>query len=231
MKKIVFFIMCLVITTSLFAFDIIAGGQAGLLHGSGTGSDWDDMVNQPGLANEFRLGFEMGGFWEIPVNNFFSIQPELSFVFIRAGYGGKYDVFENHPYYGPTIYTEKIAFSVLVKTLEIPVLAKVNFGPEKFKFFILAGPMLQIIIGDIEASTDIQTNSYYGDNDENQNITPDNRVIFGGALGVGFSVKTGDGKFIFDVRYRKTFTGYFDNDNTRLNVIGFRIGYGVDIEL
>lgn len=222
MKKIMFFIMCSAITTSLFALDIKAGGQAGLFHGQGGGSDWNDSL-ESGINNEFRLGFEMGGFWEIPINDFFSIQPELNFLLRRAGYGG-----ENSDYTG----TYKDEYTITTKSIEIPILAKLNFGSEKFKFFVLAGPTLEIIIGNIENTLKRKITDLYGSHDDDMDYSyaPDNRVIFGVATGLGFSVPAGNGRFIFDLRYRRTLSDFSDT-NTKLSTIGFRIGYGLDIEL
>jgi len=235
MKKILFIIMCLLISTSLFAIDIKTGLTAGLNLSSNTGSDWQDMVNEMGFSNDFRLGFEMGAFWEIPINDLFSIQPEINFLLLRTGCSGRTDFPIYDDYTGMMIdyYSAKIEYGYMTRIFEVPVLAKLNFGSDKAKFFILAGPIFSILIGNINESYKMTTDSYsyFGDDQSDSSIKPDNRVLWGGAIGFGFSIPTNDGRFILDLRYRTTFTNMLKDFNLTVNTIGFRIGYGIDIEL
>ena len=227
--------MCLLITTSLFAMDIKTGGNIGLNGSANTGSDWQKPIKDSGFSNEVKLGFEMGAFWEIPINDLFSVQPEINFLLVRAGYSGT-DHREGFDGYTYTPYTVDIKFSQTLKILEIPVLAKLNFGT-KTKFFLLAGPIVEIILGDVTTNWEENENTYsgffgYTAYDKHDYVSsPDNRFILGGTVGLGFSIPTSEGRFILDLRYRTTFTKIFNNDNTMVNTVGLRIGYGVDIEL
>jgi len=232
MKRILFIIICLLISTSLFAIDIKTGGNIGLNLSGFSGSDWQDMIDVMGWDNKYRLGFEMGAFWEIPVNHFFSIQPELNFLMVRTGFDGFYYQYFDESDTSLGGYTINTISSNTFKIFEIPVLAKLNFGSDKARFFLLAGLMLEIIIGDVSYSTKYDDPYGYGNNDDQESASsaPDNRVILGGAAGLGFSIPAGDGRFIFDFRYRTTFSKVFNDINIIINTFGLRLGYSIDIE-
>ncbi|MCL2704740.1 MAG: PorT family protein [Spirochaetaceae bacterium] len=233
MKKVLFIIMCLLISTSSFAIDIKTGLTTGLNLSINSGSDWQDMIDEIGFSNEFRLGFEMGGFWEIPINDIFSVQPEINFLMLRAGFNGSYGYEDYDSYYGFFWVDKNIESGFSTRILEIPILAKLNFGSGKAKFFILAGPVFSIILGNLTESTKEKTSQYNGSwtDESDSSMEPDNRLIFGGAIGFGFSIPASDGRFILELRYRTTFTNIIDNFNMTVNTIGFRIGYSIDIEL
>ena len=220
MKKIVILLVCLLAASSLFAVDITVGGALGFSHSWMSGSDWDDMLKDEDLSNEFRLGFEIGGFADIAINKMFSVQPELNFLYMRVGGGG----IENlgiKTEYGITYST---------KVLEIPVLAKFNFAAGHGKLSAFLGPAVQFILGDI--ATDV-TMSVSGISISlpGNSLEPDNSVIFAGVVGAGYAMPIGPGSLCFDLRYRRQFNGLFDNINYRLNTIGLRVGYGIGLKL
>jgi len=210
MKKIGLILACMLLLTSVsvFAADVTIGGAVGLSHSWMGGSDWDDMLKYMDGSNEFRLGFEIGAFFDIAVNELFSVQPELNFLYIRAGAGNSdYDV----------------KATAVVKVLEVPVLAKFKFEAGNGNFCFFFGPALQIVLGDPEVTVEIDGKK---DNDESFSMPVDNSVIFACVVGLGYELPMGDGALIFDLRYRRQFTGFMDDFNGRLNTIGLRVGYG-----
>ena len=199
MKKICLILMCMLFTTFLFAIDITVGCAAGVNTSFMTGSDWDDLVGP--LDNSIiRVGFEAGAFSNIAINEFFAIQPELNFLLSRYGFG-----------------KEREKYTETIKMFEIPVLAKLCYKD----FFVLLGPALQIILGDVSYKQIV------GDKEMNSGTHEvDNSIVFSGVFGIGRIVPVGNGFFSADIRYRRQFTEMFEDFNAKLNNITFRVGYG-----
>jgi len=210
MKKIGLILVCMLLLTSVsvFAADVTIGGAVGLSHNWLGGSDWDDILKESDISNQFRLGFEIGAFFDIAVNELFSVQPELNFLLMRAGAGA-------------TIGGIDMKETFTVKAFEIPVLAKFKFEAGNGNFCFFFGPALQIILGDVGLKAEVDGDSIF---DETE--APDNSTIFSGIVGVGYEIPMGDGTLSFDLRYRRQFTGLIDEINLRFNTIGLRVGYG-----
>ena len=219
MKKIVILLICLLAASSLFAADITLGGALGFSNSWLSGSDWDNMLKDYDASNEFRLGFEIGGFVDIAINKMFSIQPELNFFYMRAGAGGSYD---NS---GIKIDDD---LTLAIKILEIPVLAKFNFPAGKGKFSVFLGPAVQFVLGDAKLTAEESAFGYSASVDIPVEV--DNSVIFAGVFGAGYAIPMGPGSLAFDLRYRRQFTGFDDDVNFRGNTIGIRVGYGIGLK-
>jgi len=214
MKKIGLILMIILLATSVsvFATDVKIGGAIGLSHSWMGGSDWDEMLKDMDGSNEFRVGFEIGAFFDIAVNELFSVQPELNFLYFRAGAGNSdFDV----------------KATASVSSLEIPVLAKFKFEAGNGNFCFFFGPALQIVLSDPEMTVEIGGTKF---DDASGSMPVDNSVLFAGVVGVGYELPMGDGALIFDLRYRRQFTGYDDDFNGRLNTIGLRVGYGFTVK-
>ena len=230
MKKILFFIVCLVVTTSLFALDVTMGGAIGINYGWNSGDDWDNMLDgrkqsllmtspTATVTDSAEIGVEVGAFWDIAVNNFFSIQPELNLVLLFVGVKDEYEI------YTPTYSFISRNLTFKATFFEIPILAKFNFGTGKVKFSVFAGPSLIIMLGDLNSDAD--NYDFYDENDYDKKI--DYYLLLGCAVGAGCSIPAGSGKFILDLRYRRTLMNYRDAFDARANTVGLRIGYGIDL--
>ncbi|MCL2293768.1 MAG: PorT family protein [Spirochaetes bacterium] len=205
--------------------EIKIGIALGLNHTWASGNDWDDIKKELGNdgSSGLGLGFEAGVFLNFKINDYFSIQPELNFLYLRARAWAP-DIFE----------FDTREFIVMAKLLEIPLLAKftIDAGQGRLSFFF--GPALMIILGNLEARNKLNLHGYFSWAGTHK-TPPDDRMIFAGAIGTDYALPWGNGKLIFDVRYRRTFS-----DNIRLiyggakpygifsiktNSIGLRIGY------
>ncbi|MCL2294026.1 MAG: PorT family protein [Spirochaetes bacterium] len=139
------------------------------------------------------LGFEAGVFANVYLSRMFSIQPELNFIYIRVNEDGS---------------TETARF------IEVPVLAKLNFG----RFSVFAGPAIQFIVGDIEL--DRRGNNF------TICYSPDSRLAFGGIVGIGYALPVGNGNFLFELRSRSIITGGVGDDTEGVWLTtGLRVGY------
>ncbi|MCL2294601.1 MAG: PorT family protein [Spirochaetes bacterium] len=227
MKKILVIMMCLLLPTGVFAMDIRVGGAIGLSHSWPGGSDWSNIKKEQDLSSKLGLGFEIGAFVNIPINEHFSIQPELNILFLRM----KHDTMfaEDDPFLG--WLNIELEETIKVTIFEIPVLAKVNLAAGPGSFSVFAGPALQIILGDVEFE---QKASYsflgirFSDTFSIKS-SPDSRVLFAGIFGAGYAMPMGPGNLSFDLRYRRTFTDMFDNFNLKINNISIRAGYSIGL--
>lgn len=208
--------MCLLLPVSAFAVDIKWGATFGLNHSFFSGSDWSDEKAEAdaigiNLETKLGLGFEIGTFVNIGINNFFSIQPELNILFLRIKHEASFA--------GVTIVED----TWRIRIAEMPVLARFDVNAGLGNVFFLLGPALQIISGDIE----LERTTLGGILDANIKGAPDVSVLFAGIVGAGYAIPLGNGELLFELRYRRAFTDFFDHVNWKINTIGLRIGYGV----
>ena len=200
------------------AQDLRLGVKAALNNGWFSGSDWTDALDFLSLdpditsvSNDSRVGFVGGVFVEIPVSPNLSVQPEL----LIGNIGGAY-----------TYRAFGINFegSVTATALKIPLLLKPKtpVGPDG-SLYGLIGPTPAFLLGDIE----------YRERGGGFSISaseiPDNRFIFTGTLGAGYEHRFDAGAFNMEIRYNRTFTNIFENDNTRINSINIFAGYGFNL--
>ena len=222
MKKFLVILICLLIPTSLFAADITVGGAIGLSHSWMSGSDWDDYLEympssfgfSKSASGEFRLGFELGAFCDIAINELFSVQPELNFFYMRVGAG---------------VSESGVDFAMTwsLKILEIPVLAKFNFEAGNGAFFFYLGPAIQFVLGDMGMDVDVSGGGFSASASDSAPV--DNSVLFAGVVGLGYAMPIANGKLSFNLRYRRAFTSFADDFNGRTNTIGLRVGYGLGL--
>ena len=168
------------------------------------------------ITPDSKIGFQLGGALEIGVNDMFSIQPEL--LFIQKGFA-----FENS-FSGTTTKS-----SLTLNYLEIPVLAKVQFGTDQIKFHVNAGPSLGIAlsgtskdeVGSVSQSEDVEFGS-----DNGQTKRTDFGLQFGG--GITFS------NFVLDLRYGLGLSNIVNvpsgsSDSVKNRAIGITVGYVISL--
>ena len=169
-----------------------------------------------GEDNKSKIGFQLGGALEIGVNDMFSIQPEL--LFIQKG------VRSEVSFLGTTVKS-----SVTLNYLEIPVLAKVQFGSENLKFHVNAGPSLGIAVSGtskVEAGGQSESDPVEFGSDPGQTKRTDFGLQFGG--GITFS------NFVIDLRYGLGLSNIANvpsgsNDSAKNRAIGITVGYVIPL--
>ncbi|RMG17770.1 MAG: PorT family protein [Bacteroidetes bacterium] len=135
-----------------------------------------DVTANPGMTAALMVEWE--------VNKHFSLQPEI--LWNQRKYEQAY---------------AGVSRSYSLNYLEIPVLAKVKFGPENFRFFLQGGPTYSYALDGM----------YQSANESNENeviFGEDNfsRNEIGVQLGGGLAVKAGMGRIVADVRLGAGFT-------------------------
>jgi hypothetical protein len=177
-----------------------------------------------------KLGILGGVALNIGINDMFSIQPELNFI--QKGTSYTTNSFNNNS--ALTNNNQKandpglgqFQFNLTTNYLELPVLGRLAFGSEDFKFFALAGPYVAMGLsgkaktklgagitvlegeGDIVFDSD-KAPSIFDDSNIAKLFSPspspdwnfNNRIDFGVQFGIGGGVKLGPGMAILDARY------------------------------
>ncbi|HQO10308.1 MAG TPA: porin family protein [Clostridiales bacterium] len=98
----------------------IVGLRGGLSYASFTGSDTD------AYDPEFAKGLSLGGFLDIGINKYFSLQLELNYIEKGAEDFEEFiEFYEPESYWNPGLYfKEKVIYSYQLKYIELPVLVK-----------------------------------------------------------------------------------------------------------
>ena len=213
MKKTIFLLVSLFTIVSN-AQDINYGAKLGLNISSFSG----DVSDSKAL-----IGFHLGGFAEIKINDKFSVQPELLF----STQGEKFEYSESDVDFGS--YSEE--GKTKLNYLNVPVLAKYYVAE---KFAILAGPQIGILMS---AKEDISiTETFDGETDSfSESIdAKDFYKSLALSFNIGASYSFTD-KIFVDARYNlglssiaKDFTDEFGDSSSfkiKNNVIQFSVGY------
>jgi len=164
--------------------------------------------------NKSRLLFHLGGYSEIKVNDFFSVQPELLFSMKGGGSEAKSSVLGNS-------YEDKS--TITLSYLDIPVLARFNFGKG---FNLVVGPYLGFLVAAKYKSESISTVGGTTNTVKNEGSDKDgfNTVEGGINLGVGYQMENG---LNFAVRWVRGFGSIYDvsSYNRSNNVFQFSVGF------
>jgi len=216
-------IYILIITLSILSTSSTAqigvGFRAGFLRSSRvskfTTLTTTSTPNGPSQSFEIKddpiTGFIIGIPLEFELSRVMSMQLELNYL--KQGFSNQIEVLQSIS-----------KFQVSYAVLEIPILAKVGSGNEKFDFSAVVGPSFQYTsAGIIESSSfeagrvTIPASSDKIDfSDQNQKTF--NRSSIYGLLGAQLGLYVGTGKVVVDARYRFALTD--QNSSTDANVRG-----------
>lgn len=245
-----FLLLSLLLCQGAYSQDLKIGIRAGILLAN------MDISPLPEGSADFKnqVGLQVAVPLEIGLGNIFAIQPELMYGL----HGTRTDETINEVDLPSGITTTGYSkVSIKVQSLEIPLLAKVKFGPEAFKIHVLAGPSIgfglsgkfkndyslkqtdedgNVIFNVTEVTTgkavflkDGYNSDKLGDND-----LPVNRTNFNLHLGAGFSVNVGTMSVFLDGRYIIGLNDHFPDeegteDDEKLSGKSQRIGISVGL--
>lgn len=207
-KGIVLSVVLLLVSGALFG-QMTVGVKGGVPVSFATGTDWQDGLDQWTNDNRPIVGYSAGVFVSYGFAYGLALQPEA--YYSKWGYG----ITDTDQSF--VDYNERI-----VDVIELPVLLKYSLpaGPGLFSLF--AGPQISLLLGDFT------TKMVALDGSETEGtLVADNTLLYGVALGIGYDLPLGPGFIIFDTRYIMTFTEFLNTENTKLNNIGIRLGYGI----
>ena len=112
--------------------------------------------------------------------------------------------------------------------MELPVLAKINFGGESFRLYVNGGPSVAYALFGKTNNTDIE----FGDGAD---VSFNNRIDLGLQFGGGIGFKAGPGDILLDARYGLGLSNLLDEsvagtDNELQNrVFAFTLGYAIPL--
>ena len=193
----------------------------------------DEFVKEMDNEIQSQTGFVIGLGYAIPVGTFakgiFSVQPELSFV--QKGYkvDDSGDFAGSESYYHLTTQQE-----YTINYLEIPVLAKYEFGSDKLRIALQAGPSLGFGLGgkfkssmrvqdefEYDDTTDTEGDIRFYDSDEVNVASFDHNVDFGLQAGAGVTLFE---RIALDVRYGMSLTNLNHEEKSKNRVLQLSVG-------
>ncbi len=198
--------------------------------------------------NKNMTGFTAGVGFQVPVgkNNRFSFQPELLYVQkgSRLHYSGEYRTISMDD---PMLNDDgsiEISTKTVVNYLEMPLLGRVGFGSEPFKFFVTAGPSVGYALNGrylwkmspYSIDGNAKGRILYKKEPENNNGDDAyrdparyNRVDVGIQGGVGCGLAAGPGVLQFEARYGFGLTPEFKGGTDANRVLAFTLGYAIPL--
>ena len=213
MKKSIIILIFIICTTTVSAqMNMSFGLKGGLSLNHMWGDDWDGQLVSFDAENAFRLGFSVGGFATININENIAIQPEVYLSLI----GGGMD------------YTEsgnEMEDTRRLWVVEIPILIKLTMPAGNFRGSVYAG-------GDIMIKVFDYTVEINGEEDDTEDDSLFNRPYFGLVGGIEMNIPISDSLyFIADVRYVCMLSDIFNKRTTsnpeyKSNSIKFLVGIG-----
>jgi len=193
----------------------------------------NELSSGTGFAIGIGYNYQLGAIGK----GMFSVQPELSFIQkgFKATTKGEMNIGE--AYYN---YTADQHYKI--NYLELPVMAKIEFGSPTARFSFLAGPSIGFGLGGKLKGTltlddgydtfkdDIDADIKFGDAPENQeeveDVYFDNRLDFGLQVGAGVTLYN---KVAIEVRYGLGFTNLSDDEDTANRVLQFTVGIPIQL--
>ena len=169
-----------------------------------------------GTEKGMTFGYQFGATVNYGFSKMFSIQPEV--VFIQKG--GKYN----------SSTTDDFA-AMTANYLEVPLLAKAQFGGEKFKGFVVLGPYAGYWAGGKNKTSVLgQENkeSIDFDNDIDDDGYKHNRIDLGINGGLGMQYALGRGNIFLDARYG---FGIFDMNKYETEPTGYKTQANRSVEV
>ncbi len=169
-----------------------------------------------GTEKGMTFGYLFGAAVNYGFNKTFSLQPEV--VFIQKG--------------GKTSSTVTDDFAQMsANYLEVPILAKAQFGGEKFKGFVVLGPYAGYWAGGKNKATVLGTESNESidfDNDLDDDGYKHNRIDLGINGGIGMQYALWKGNIFLDARYG---FGLFDMNKYKTEPNGYKTQANRSVEV
>ena len=184
-------------------------------------SKWTGDTEEFGGDIGSNFGFQIGGIFEIGINEKISIQPEL--VFIQKGIK-----IEDSDNFGGQQIDSKTNF--FFNYLDLPVLLKIKFGnAESTNFFFTVGPAFGFALsGKVKSEVTFGGETEKGEEDfEFGDDDGVNRFDVSASVGAGVNIPVGPGNLFIEARYLLGLTNLNDDPDDDSTIKNSGIGIGV----
>ena len=217
MKKILLVLIPVVLASSLAAQSTVFGLKGGVSLGWFSGSNWDAYISAVeasygiSIQEKAHTALHAGLFLDSMLTQHLGLVAELNYT----QFGQDYE----YSYAGTTFDG-----SYSMSAIDVPLLMKIVVLPTG-GFYVLAGPSVNFLLGDLEFEESGGGASVSGSQ------TPDNQIVWGAVGGIGYGFEMTHGVMNLEVRYGFNLTDAFDADKNPFDVNGLQllVGYGVDI--
>ena len=171
---------------------LFAQSQIGLRAGANFATIKDGIDKLENIEEPWVPRLTLGIATSLWVNESFAFAPEFNYS--QRGYEATGE--GNSLVTGPYSYTYTYDYNFF----EVPVLARVFFGPEVLRGYLNMGPTFSYLMGGKETVD--------SGNSRKLNVEDDkyNRFELGASLGGGIQLNTGIGSFLIDLRYHTGLT-------------------------
>ena len=178
-------IIFFIIVTSTVRAQIIVTTPYEFSVGVSGGTTFSSVTFSPRVMQGTLLGTTFGLTGRMTMGKYVGIQAELNYV--QQGWQEKY---EERP---------ELKYSRRLDYLQLPFYTHIQFGGDNVKGFINAGPQIGYLIGE---STEDKLNGEQPGKENNQhNMSIENKFEWGISGGAGIEIRTGIGYFLLEGRY------------------------------
>jgi hypothetical protein len=198
-------VAALLSAAAVFPLDVSLVPKAGAGVAFHTGDSWQEILDTVDANNALKFIYSAGAFLDLGLIDGLAVQTGAAFS--QVGGAWNYDVgFEVN---GSTRFT----------LLEVPLLLRPRVAVGAGSMYAVLGPAGFILLGDIVGEEEgVETRT-----------EPDNRLVWGAAAGLGYSFPALGGNALVELKYTRSFTGFIDDDDTRLNNFYLQLGYALPI--
>lgn len=197
--------LCVFLLMLLAAASVMAQSQVGLRVGANFATIQDGIDKVENIEEPWVPRLTLGIATSLWANESFAFAPEFNYS--QRGYEAT----------GSSVLGGKYTYTYDYNFIEVPLLARLHFGPRVLKGYLNMGPTLSYLMSGKE--------KIEGGNAEDRKINVDEskyqRFELGGALGGGLQLNTGVASFLFDLRYHIGFTDIQKEGYSGIYATGF----------
>ena len=185
MKLKLYAIILFILTTSIVNAQIIITTPYEFSGGVSTGTTFSSVSFSPKVTQSMLRGATLGLTGRMTMGKFVGIQAELNYV--QQGWK---ETFDERP---------ELTYSRRLDYLQLPFYTHIQFGGNKVKGFINAGPQIGYMIG--ESTKDELNGEQPGITNLQHDMPVEKKFEWGISGGAGIEIQTGIGYFLLEGRY------------------------------
>ena len=213
MKLIKYAIIFSLLTTSVVNAQIIITKPYEFSAGLSAGTTFSSVTFSPKVPQTNLMGMTFGLTGRMTMAKYVGLQAELNFV--QQGWKEKYDEWP------------ELSYTRHMNYLQLPFYTHIQFGGDKVKGFINAGPQIGYLIG--ESTKDELNGETPGNVNEQHSLYAEKKFEWGISGGAGIEIHTGIGYFILEGRYLYSFGDIYNT--TRADYFSKASGQTITVKL